>query len=140
MAKQIRHSSGAIVWRANSGEPQIMLVRSSSGKGWVFPKGGIESNLTAQQNAVKEVWEEAGVVGHLGQCVGHYRYTKAEVQQRVVMYEMEAVAILESYPEADIRARRWFVLSEAYGYVSKDLRKCLEQFEAVVLGNELEAA
>ena len=123
----VRKSSGAVVWRTHNGQREILLVRSTSGKSWCFPKGGQEKGLTKRQNATKEVWEEAGVIGHVGDEIARYRFMKEGVQQRVTMFEMECIAVLDLYPEAEIRARRWFSVADASAKLNAQLREVLEE-------------
>lgn len=41
---------------------RVLLVQSQSKKGWVFPKGGWETDEpTAEEAAKREAWEEAGI-------------------------------------------------------------------------------
>ena len=40
-----------------------------------FPRGGLEAGLTAQQNALKEVWEEAGLKAEITGYVGDFKGT-----------------------------------------------------------------
>ena len=41
-------------------EGKILLVRENSGR-WSLPGGWVDVNLSVRENAVKEVWEEAGL-------------------------------------------------------------------------------
>jgi 8-oxo-dGTP pyrophosphatase MutT (NUDIX family) len=56
--------AGAIVYRLRSGVPEFLLVTARRRPHeWVYPKGHIESGESAEQTAVREVEEEAGVRG-----------------------------------------------------------------------------
>ena len=60
MTLQVRECSGVVV--LNEAATQVYLVTSSKDRTkWVLPKGGIEAGLTAEENAQKEVREEAGI-------------------------------------------------------------------------------
>lgn len=132
MASNVRRCSGAVVWHKNGlGGIEVLLVKSNGGGSWVFPKGGVEPSLTPQQNAVKECWEEAGVIGHIGHAIGQYRYSKDGDKQVVMMYEMELIVELDDYPEKGLRKRKWFELDEAMRKVNKDLRRLLEELNHV---------
>lgn len=37
---------------------------------WIVPGGGVEQDETHETTAVREILEEAGVVGRLGRCLG----------------------------------------------------------------------
>lgn len=89
------------------------MVKGTSGAYWVFPKGGVEPNLSKRENAVKEVAEEGGVVGALGSKMGIFEYDKDGVKQVVHMFSMHAVLELEDYPESKTRERKWMSAEEA---------------------------
>lgn len=61
MAKRKRVA--AVCWRWSSGgEPEFLLVRTSAGDRWTFPKGGLEpSDPSPPEGARREAREEAGV-------------------------------------------------------------------------------
>lgn len=126
MLKQVRKCSGAVVWRYRGATVEVLLVKSTSGRKWVFPKGGIEPNLSAQQNAVKECWEEAGVIGHIGDCISMYSFEKDGVKQHVTMFAMECIAELTVYPESEIRERKWVAVGEAEKLLGRQLRDVLD--------------
>lgn len=127
-----RLSSGTIPYRINPDlSVQVLLVRSTSGERWVFPKGGVESHLSRRENAVKESAEEAGVVGELGVKVGQYSYTKGEVEQQVTMFLMHVVLELEHYPESEIRARQWAGVEEAKTMLPPDQHWLLQRVENI---------
>ena len=87
---------------------RICLVNSSSGRGWVIPKGRIEPGDTARDTAAKEAWEEAGVVGVLHEKpIGAYLYEKNGASYHVVVYAMEVTEVATAWPEDHRRIRRW---------------------------------
>ncbi len=81
--------SGVIPYRwqqdsNRSGAVEILLVKSSGGKRWVIPKGWIPPWLTPAQSALKEAWEEAGVVGTLKTpAIGYYQIQKWRLWHQV---------------------------------------------------------
>lgn len=53
--------------------PQVLLVTSSRRPElWIVPGGGVEPDEEPAVTAVREVLEEAGVVGTLGRCLGTF--------------------------------------------------------------------
>lgn len=68
MSGGAERQAGAITFRPAEGGPEVLLIRSSSGRHRIFPKGTIEPGETPEQAAVRELREEGGVVG---QVVGH---------------------------------------------------------------------
>ena len=54
----------------------MLLVSGSKDPGrWVVPGGGIEPTEDPGVAASREVYEEAGVRGHLGRCLGLFEVT-----------------------------------------------------------------
>lgn len=50
--------------RLDGEEPQVLLVTAKRNpKRWIFPKGHVEKGETAEEAALREAREEAGVVG-----------------------------------------------------------------------------
>ena len=69
-------SAGAIVFDENTGK--VWLVEPTNHYGGykhTFPKGTLEKGMSAQQSALKEVWEEAGLEIELLDVLGDYKKT-----------------------------------------------------------------
>jgi 8-oxo-dGTP pyrophosphatase MutT (NUDIX family) len=54
-----------IPYRIRDGKIEVMLITSSTRKRWIIPKGMIEPDMTPQDSAAKEAWEEAGIIGQV---------------------------------------------------------------------------
>jgi len=54
-----------VCYRVRSGKIEFLLVRTRSGKRWIFPKGSAERGLSHAQAAALEAFEEAGVHGRI---------------------------------------------------------------------------
>lgn len=67
---------------------QVLLVTSSRRPdNWIVPGGGVEPNELSEHTAVREVLEEAGVVGTLGRCLGMFEVRtndKFRVNQSII--------------------------------------------------------
>jgi 8-oxo-dGTP pyrophosphatase MutT (NUDIX family) len=87
---------------------RICVVNSSSGRGWVIPKGRIEPNDSARETALKEAWEEAGLVGVLhANPTGTYEYEKNGARYHVQVFLMDVTEIADAWPEDHRRTRQW---------------------------------
>jgi 8-oxo-dGTP pyrophosphatase MutT (NUDIX family) len=99
----IRQAGGVVVRRKGRGV-RVLLIRSSDGTRWLFPKGHIEAGESARQTAAREVREEAGVVGEVKQFLGRQRFKRGsrtvEVSYYLVSYEGDAAA-------SEDREMRW---------------------------------
>jgi len=67
------------------GEPEYLLVRTSNGERWTFPKGHRERGESLAEAAAREAAEEAGVTGRAAaEPFAHYRYPSAGGELRLV--------------------------------------------------------
>lgn len=93
---------------------EICLVRSSSGKCWVVPKGCLEDGKSAEAIALQEAWEEAGLLGEVASGpVGTYFHDKYGGTCRVEVFLMHVTVVADDYPEAYLRKRRWVTPAQA---------------------------
>ena len=54
-------SAGGAAYRKNGASTEIVLIQTSSEGRWQLPKGIIDPGETAEQTAIREVREEAGI-------------------------------------------------------------------------------
>ena len=119
--------SGVIPFRVRRGRLEIALVTASSGPHWTIPKGHIEPELSPQESAAKESFEEAGLVGAVHpRSVCTYSYEKRGAIRQVRVYIMAVNQQLREWPERGRRRRRWMCVAEAALSVRSDeLRQCI---------------
>jgi ADP-ribose pyrophosphatase YjhB (NUDIX family) len=96
--------AGAVAIR---GEREFLLVRSSRGDEWVLPKGHIEHGESAEAAALRELREEAGVVGRIVRDLGVRDFGSS---RRVAFFVVEATGTTAASEE---RHPRWCTLDEA---------------------------
>lgn len=68
-----RISTGVIIREKNGSITVIEPRNHYGGYQHTFPKGGLEPGLTAQQNALKELWEETGLHARITDVVGDFK-------------------------------------------------------------------
>ena len=125
----MRICSGAFVTRIKKKQVQFLMVKSTNGGNWVHPKGGIEGKLNAAQSAVKEVYEEGGVIGALSHSLGIVAGFSKGLPTTIEMFHLESSMELATYPEAGMRKRQWFDVKAARKNTKKNM---LPMFEFVV--------
>jgi phosphohistidine phosphatase len=107
--------SSVIPYRVRDGRVEILIISSSKNKHWVIPKGIADPELSPQESARKEAWEEAGIEGEVGdQPVGHYTYPKWGATCTVSVYPMTVERELPEHEwEERHRGRYWVTAKEA---------------------------
>lgn len=125
----------ALPFAYRDGGIKVLLVTSIGTGRWILPKGHLEPGLTACESAEAEALEEAGVVGKMyPRSLGSYIYQKRPERGgdrcKVRVFALEVTRVLEDYPEAGQRKRRWMSIRKAAESVNElDLRALLEKFE-----------
>jgi 8-oxo-dGTP pyrophosphatase MutT (NUDIX family) len=122
----------AICYRWRAGTIEFLLVQTSRGGRWIFPKGSAETGLTTAQAAALEAFEEAGVHGRMEEApLVQYARTRgrngASVKQLVTAHLCE-VLWLDPPQEFD-RNPTWFTAEKA--------KRRLRQERAADYGSEL---
>jgi 8-oxo-dGTP pyrophosphatase MutT (NUDIX family) len=119
--------SGAIVVRLDQEEPRVLLVTAKRNPDrWIFPKGHVEKNETAEEAALREAREEAGVTAR---CVGpagvlEYRFLGAGFRVEYFL----ALLKRETGPPEKGRSRSWCLYDEALQRLRfKNTRKLLRK-------------
>eukprot|EP00968_Pinguiococcus_pyrenoidosus_P007096 scaffold470_cov257-Pinguiococcus_pyrenoidosus.AAC.11 len=120
---------------SEGGEKRVILI-SSRKKNWTLPKGGWEKDETAMEAALRETFEEAGVVGDIVDetplCAINYESCKNASCCRVHFYAMLVTDVLSHWPEEDQRNRIVVSLPEARQLISKPwMHEALDAVEAI---------
>jgi 8-oxo-dGTP pyrophosphatase MutT (NUDIX family) len=114
----------ALPWR-RAAELEILLITSRETKRWVIPKGWPMDGRTDAESAAQEAYEEAGIRGHMTDtAIGFYEYEKrgqgrGRKRLRVDVFAMEVTEVLDLWPEAHQRRRRWLSPQQAAGLVDE---------------------
>lgn len=68
---------------------RILFVSASRKPEWILPKGGWEQDETMEESAIREAYEEAGVLGTLGSALAPIQYeTRKSKKRRREMAEL----------------------------------------------------
>jgi 8-oxo-dGTP pyrophosphatase MutT (NUDIX family) len=107
--------AATIPFRHANGTVKVCLIRRIGTDLWSLPKGSVDPGDTLEKTALKESWEEAGLLGRLcgREPVGTYLYEKHGATLQVAVYLMEVIAHEDQWDEDEIRERKWFTLHEA---------------------------
>jgi len=114
---------------------EVLLITSLNSKRWILPKGWPEPELGPAENAAREAFEEAGVMGTISdQPVGSYHYLKERkdgggIPCRVEVFALEVTKQLDDWPEKGSRELAWLPLDQAAARVAEpSLRQMLKDF------------
>ena len=100
--------SAVVPFRFRWNGPEILLITSRKKKRWIVPKGVVELDLSAQDSALLEAFEEAGLRGRVvGPALGRYSYEKWGGICTVEVFPMRVTETLADWPERDFRSRCW---------------------------------
>jgi 8-oxo-dGTP pyrophosphatase MutT (NUDIX family) len=121
-----RDQAAVIAFRRKREMIEICLIRNKGSRKWKIPKGFVAPGETAQQAALKEAWEEAGLRGRLvGDVIGSYEYEKWNLALTVAVFLMEVEAAHAEWEESQFRERAWAPLDEAFSRLQQHPVKSL---------------
>lgn len=111
--------TGVIPYRESAAGPEILLITNHKKTKWAIPKGIHEPGYSPQASAAKEAFEEAGVLGEVGDDVlGSYAIEKWGGTCAVTVFGMRVTCVLETWEEPH-RGRRWVPAARAAGKIKK---------------------
>ena len=131
MAGELVRAAGGVVWRTGAdGRIEVLLVHRDRYDDWTFPKGKLDPGETWEQAAVREVFEETGVVPVLGAELAATDYRDAAGRPKRVRYWSMLVAESVGFEaNAEITALRWCPVDEVAGLLTYERdRPVLESF------------
>ena len=103
MTKTLTHA-GCVVFQSESGRTLYLVVSSSSGTHWVLPQGHVERNEKPDDAALRELQEEAGVVGEIVAPLSIWEYKKPK-ENVVIQYFLIRMSGFTTTSEG--RVLRW---------------------------------
>ena len=127
----IRYPQSAVIpFQVKKHKIKILLITSFKTKQWIFPKGIVEKHLTPQDSALQEAAEEAGIEGEiLNMKLGEYSYLKWGGICDVQVFPMLVTKVLDDWPEANMRKRKWVSIDKAANLINKEeLQDLLRKF------------
>jgi 8-oxo-dGTP pyrophosphatase MutT (NUDIX family) len=108
----------AVCYRRRGASFDFLLVKTTSGDKWTFPKGATARRLSHSQAAEREALEEAGAVGVIEQQHFHlYLQPKGDSSQRNVVQEFVVKAFMLEVthtqpPQEPNRNPTWFSVDD----------------------------
>ncbi len=111
--------AAAICHQHTADGPMFLLIRTSDGERWGFPKGWIESGESLRITASREAFEEAGVSGQVSpEPVAFFRYLKWKSHELTVAAFLLRVESVQP-PLEPHRHPTWFAFDAASDALSE---------------------
>ena len=122
--------SSVVPYRIINAGVEIMMITSIRRRRWIIPKGAVEPDMTPQDSAAKEAFEEAGIIGSVSKTpIGRYHYKKWSDICRCDVYAMKVETILETWQEQEEREREWIEAKDAISRLRhKQLKAIVKKF------------
>lgn len=95
--------AGAVVFRKRDSQVFYLVVSSSDGINWVVPKGHIDPGETPEIAALRELAEEAGVLGEIVALLSARDFVKNGKAARVQFFLVRETGSIESIENRTIR-------------------------------------
>ncbi len=118
-------------YRIKNKKLKLLLVTTRGGELWIIPKGNI-NRKGRKPSALQEAVEEAGALGGITTAGMDIRFLGKNTR----VYPMKVKKLLEKYPEAKERKRRWVTPAKALKLLTRHtpmrgMRKLLQQLELI---------
>lgn len=125
-------TAGGIVFRRNkSGDVEILLIQDAKDR-WTIPKGHIEEGETAQETAIREIGEEAGIkeaeaICWLGKIHFRYRRVSTLVLMTTQIYLVRALGDTDDIKKEEwMNGIKWFKFHDALDVIEyEDIGKLM---------------
>jgi phosphohistidine phosphatase len=129
---RVHHQAAVIPYRIRKERVEVALVTTSTGKGWIVPKGTVDDGERPRDAAIREAEEEAGLRGVVAQRpVGRYVHSKGSNLRRVDVYMMRVTSVLEHWLEDRFRRRRWMRIPDAAECLREELQPFVHRLATI---------
>lgn len=116
-----RKSCGVVPYRVVDGKTEILLVFEAFSQCWSLPKGHMEADETETEIALRELWEETGLVADLdaaNRIVTEYP-VGPKSRKEMVLFPGKVVGELSARP-GEIEECRWVPAQQLSQYLFPD--------------------
>ncbi len=106
---ELIEAAGVVLVRPGTGGdgPEVAVVHRPHRSDWSLPKGKLEAGERHEVAAIRETFEETGVVAVLGPALGHRRYTVDGTAKRVRYWRAAVHEVHHRDPDGEVDEIRW---------------------------------
>jgi 8-oxo-dGTP diphosphatase len=121
VSEPVVEAAGGAMVRAGDDGPELLVVHRPAYDDWSIPKGKLERGETHEAAALREVLEETGWEGRLGDPLPDVRYRDRKGRPKRVRYwKMTPVHTSGFTPNDEIDEIRWCSFREAATLLTHD--------------------
>jgi len=122
-------SCGALIYRKQGDQLQLLILRHRMGGHWSFPKGHVENRETETETALREVKEETGLTIELFEGFREQvtYSTRPGIKKDVVYFLGFARDSRTTRQEEEISEIRWINLDQTYNFLTYENDRRLVQ-------------
>ena len=125
-------AAGGVILRERKGRQQVLLIYRKSYDDWSLPKGKGDVDEYLPETAVREIFEETGVVSTLDLRLQTIRYEVSKGLKAVHYWRGSVVSQQRRKPDAEVQKVEWFHTEDALAqhYTDEErevIREALEE-------------
>jgi 8-oxo-dGTP diphosphatase len=121
VSEPVVEAAGGAMLRAGADGPELLVVHRPAYDDWSIPKGELEAGESHEAAAVREVLEETGWEGRLGDPLPDVRYRDRKGRPtRVRYWKMTPVRFAGFTPNGEIDEIRWCSFPQAATLLTHD--------------------
>ncbi|XP_071964557.1 diphosphoinositol polyphosphate phosphohydrolase 1-like [Antedon mediterranea] len=116
-----RKRSASLCFRTSDFDEVLLVSSTGSPENWVVPGGGLEPDESAGDAAVRELKEEAGVIGRVGKHIGDFELEEGGKKKRTSVFCLVFEEELDEWLDKTESGRRrmWFNIKDALNELKK---------------------
>jgi 8-oxo-dGTP diphosphatase len=109
----MRAAGGVICRTTEAGSREVAVIHRPHRLDWSFPKGKLDKGETFEECALRETFEETGLVCELGRFLGVTEYVHRKGRPKIVAYWLMEIVVGEFTINDEADELRWLSVEAA---------------------------